>query len=97
MNIEYSNQVTGSDFRTTSENFTIEGKFRKDAASGTVIELHASVRATQEPAGSSDEIGFWGGKLRYTLYGRSADQIAEIIEAIENTVNSLSTAEPAAE
>ncbi len=95
MNIEFSNQVTGSDFRTTSENFIIEGKFRKDAASGTVIELHASVRAAQEPVGSSDEIGFWGGKLRYTLYGRSAEEIAEITEAIENTVKSFSGADPA--
>lgn len=95
MNIEYSNQVTGSDFRTTSENFIIEGKFRKDAASGTVIELHASVRAAKEPVGSSDEVGFWGGKLRYTLYGRSVEDIAEITEAIENTVNSISSADPA--
>lgn len=91
MNIEYSNQVTGSDFRTTSDNFIIEGKFRKDTASGNIIELNASVRATNDLAGSSGEVGFWGDKLRYTLYGKSADEIAEIIDAIESSVGSVTT------
>ncbi|MCR5326267.1 MAG: hypothetical protein K6E37_05895 [Bacteroidales bacterium] len=89
MEIEYSNKVTGSDFRTTTENFVIEGKFRKDAASGNIIELNASARRKGDMAVGADEIGFWGNELRYTVYGKTAAEVAEIAGAIEESVEEI--------
>lgn len=95
MEVTINNRYEGGDFVATTEDYNMNGGFRKNPEDGKVTQLNASINES-DGQGESTYIGsvyanMSGDKLKYNLSEIDIENLAGVATAVVQLVGELET------